>query len=319
MNLKEAYSILKIPSTSTPEETKKQYKKLTKEFHPDVNKSPGSEDKFKKINEAYSVIQESGDQNLQPDWNPFSAQRPFSNPFSNPFGKNNRQFFTANIDVQTSLSFKDAVQGCKVDLKYARQVKCSHCDGSGEATINNGCAACGGRGQATRRQGNAIFVNTCTSCLGKVMSVACLECNSIGVVEAETSVNVVVPPAVVDGNTLVLKGMGNYTSSIMGMVDTYTDAHLHIKVVPEPGLRLVDRDVVSELNISLLNSFQGCTKTTHTLDGDKEIQVPAGIKNKEEIVIKVGDKKSIKQRIIVLVGYPTDFSKLIDVLTKEGR
>ena len=56
MNLKEAYKILEIPQTATPEEAKKKYRELAKEFHPDVNKDAGAEAKFKKINEAYQVV-----------------------------------------------------------------------------------------------------------------------------------------------------------------------------------------------------------------------------------------------------------------------
>src|SRR5574338_123111 len=106
MNLKEAYSILEIPSTSTPEEAKKKYRELTKMYHPDINKEAGAEDKFKKINEAYQVVS-SGKSTDREDVMRQARRDPF-----NPFGRH-VSFEAENIVRETRISFKDSVFGTK--------------------------------------------------------------------------------------------------------------------------------------------------------------------------------------------------------------
>jgi molecular chaperone DnaJ len=326
MNLKEAYEVMGIPSTSTPEEAKKQYKKLSKTWHPDVNKDAGAEAKFKRINEAYQKIQLGKDDEPE-GWNPFGGEGhgPFRNVNFNPFGNENfspfgrqKPRYTSNIDIETTISFKDSVQGGKVDLKYSRQIKCPHCHGNGHKPINNGCKTCDGRGQVTQidKKYGTVFVQTCKDCNGKSQTVPCKECHVTGVVSAEVSVNVSIPPAINDGATLRLQTMGNYAGSVLGISDQYTDVHLHIKVTPEPGLVLKGRDVVSTTEISLLEALQGCTKNIKTIDGEKEVNISRGIRNKDEILLKVGDNKNITHRLIVDVNYPDDTDKLIEILSE---
>ena len=98
MRLDEAYSILEIPSSSTPDEAKKKYRQLSKKYHPDINKEPGAEDKFKKINEAYQIVSTGKDTEA-----------------SRPVPQHN---YPSNIDIRTTISFKESVLGCKQSLKF---------------------------------------------------------------------------------------------------------------------------------------------------------------------------------------------------------
>src|SRR5574338_532710 len=163
MNLKEAYSILEIPSTASAEEAKKKYRELTKKYHPDINKEAGAEDKFKKINEAYSVVTGKGDV-AQPQGNPFD-----------PFGGMRQQKirFHEVIELNTTLSFKDSVLGRKQDLKYNRKAKCPNCNGQGQYNLNNGCDKCSGRGQIVMQQGGMVMIQTCDKCYGRVQTQSC--------------------------------------------------------------------------------------------------------------------------------------------------
>jgi len=316
MKLSEAYSILEIPQTATPEEAKKKYRELAKKLHPDVNKAPDAEAKFKKINEAYQII-ESGEETDLPTGNPFNrSYDPFRNPFD-PFSSSRKQYYAGNISVQLTISFKDSVQGVKKEIKYSRQIKCPHCHGSGNKPINNGCKKCSGRGQTTVRQGGAVYIQTCSECMGRSKTVPCTECNNAGVLSSEASVHVSIPPAVVDGNILRLQSMGNFAGTLMGLQDQYTDVHVHIHVTPEEGLKLVGKDIVSDLNISLLDALRGCTRKIKSIDGNMSITIADGTKNKDEVVLSVGDNNSVKHRVIINVEYPINLDKLIDVLLEE--
>jgi len=309
MNLKEAYSILEIPQTASPEEAKKKYRELTKKYHPDVNKDAGAEGKFKKINEAYQVVS-SGKSTDREDmhWN---------QPQQNPFGGQAWQQVAPvdNISLHTTISFRESIQGCKKELKFNRKTKCKDCHGQGQTTINNGCDKCGGRGQVTGRQGNMIFIQTCDKCFGKSQTLPCNTCSMRGSVEAETSINVTIPGGITDHNILRVAGMGHFAGYLFGQLEQHTDVHLHVRVTPESGLRLEGTHVISHLEVSLLEALQGCKKTVKTILGDKEIEIEAKSRHKDEVVIPhlgvngVGD-----QKVILDVKYPSDVGSLIDIL-----
>ena len=319
MKLKEAYTILELSNTATPEEAKKQYKKLAKQFHPDINKSPDAEAKFKKINEAYQII-ESGAETEPVDHSAYT-HHPVYDPFSAIFGHshNKKQYHTTDVNLNVTISFRESVLGCEKELTYSRQVKCPHCQGSGNKPINNGCKSCGGRGQVTTRSGGSVFIRSCPECHGRTRTVSCTECNSQGVLDTQTSVRAPVPPAITESNVLRVQGMGNFAGTLMGLQNQYTNVVLHFKIVPDGDLRLEGKDVVSDLHLSLLDALRGCMRLVHTIDGDKPVEIPGGIRNKEEILLSVEGHTNIKHRLIVHVGYPANVEKLIDVLLEEGK
>lgn len=309
MKLNEAYNILGLTPMANAEETKKQYRKLTKEFHPDINKEAGAEDKFKKINEAYQVVSSGESTDRQ--------ERPRQNTW-NPFQQQQSSYVPEHIQVSTTISFKDSVLGCKQELKFNRKTKCVDCNGQGEIKLNNGCDKCGGKGQIVSQQGGMIMVQTCNKCYGRSEVKTCKTCNSEGVLDAEATITVTIPGGIQNGNVLRLGGMGNYAGGFMGM-DQTTDVFLQLKVTPMNGLQLVERNVVSNLQISLLEALQGCRKTVTTVIGNKEIEIKAASRNKDEVIIPhVGVNGQGGQRVILDIKYPQDLTKLIDALTIEG-
>jgi len=308
MNLQQAYSILEIPQTSTPEEAKKKYRDLTKKFHPDVNKDPGAEDKFKKINEAYQIVSSGKGTDKEPlQW---QRQSGF-----NPFGNQHQVHMAENIDLFCTISFKDAVLGCKKELKFNRNIKCKACNGQGEITLNNGCKKCGGRGQIIGKNGNMVFAQTCDSCFGKSETKSCSTCKNNGFVDSQASIEVNIIPGRQNGDILRLAGMGHYFGAF-GPFEQNTDAHLHITVTAEKDLFLDGMHVVTNLNISLLDAINGCKKTVKTIDGEKEVEVKPLSKNKEEVIVpKLGVNREGNQRVILEVQYPEDISSLVSALS----
>lgn len=304
MNLKEAYSILELTETATPEEAKKRYRELTKKWHPDINKESGAEIKFKKINEAYECIKSGKGNDPEPiKYGGSHFEREFVQP--------------TNIKLQTIISFKESIFGCKRDIKFNRISKCGTCNGQGEIAQNNGCVACGGRGQSVTKSGNSVFIQTCNKCMGQSQTTACTVCNSEGTLSVNTSVNVTIPGGIVNGNILRLSGMGNYVNSFLSF-DQNTDVHLTVHVTPEIGLSLAGMNVISTLDITLLEALQGCSKNVKTIDGNKDIIINPSSKHNDQIVIpKMGVNHLGNQVVILNVAYPKDVSKIIEVL-KEG-
>lgn len=308
MNLKEAYTILELSQEATPEEAKKKYRELTKKYHPDVNKEPGAEDKFKKINEAYQCVQNGKGSD---------REEMRSRPWGGGFAKQH-VIHLENIEVNTTVSFKESVLGCKKELKYNRQAKCPDCNGAGEIKLNNGCKKCGGRGQTVMKQGNMVAITTCNECWGRSSVEDCKACSGNGTVHTDVSVHVSVPAGINDGMVLRLQGMGNYAGSFLGMTDQYTDAYCHVHVTPEADLTIDGQHVISHLTIPLLDALRGCDRTVKTINGNKKIKIQAGSRNRDEVIIPhCGVAGTGDQKVILNVEYPKDTNKLIGVLLDE--
>lgn len=308
MNRTEACSILGVNESITPEELKKKYKELTRKYHPDINKEDGAEAFFKKINEAYDILSKNhiADESNS-GFNPFAWN-------TNPF---NKIRYAENISLFTEISFRESVLGIKKDFTYSRNIKCVVCAGQGQQPINNGCNICHGKGVVTGRQGNMFFSQTCHGCRGQIKTLPCEKCSAQGTVTTQTSINVSIPGGVISGNILRLSNMGNFVGSMMNM-DQYTEVHLHITVTPYENLSLQDIDVVSNLDLSLLEAIQGVEKSIFTIYGDKNILIPPLTKNKDEIIIpKLGVNGTGSQRVIINVNYPTNIHELISVLKSE--
>jgi len=312
MNLKEAYSILELPQPSTPEEAKKRYREFTKKYHPDINKENGAEDRFKKINEAYQIVSTG----KSTDREEMHRQPRYST--SNPFGRQ-VEYQVENINLHTTISFKESVLGCKKDIKYQRKVKCKECQGQGETVINNGCEKCHGRGQVIINKNNMIFVSTCDKCGGKTKTTPCTNCNQLGVLNAETVINVSIVGGIQNESILRINGMGNFIGSF-GPLEQYTDAHMRVSVIPEDGLSIDGFNVISTISISLLEALVGCQKTVKTISGDKYIDIKPLSRNKEEITLpNLGVSGTGFHRVILDIKYPDDTKSLINVLSEKGN
>src|ERR1035438_4603022 len=142
MNKEQAYKTLELSTNATETEAKKAFKKLAAKYHPDTNKDPTAESKFKEINAAYQYIQNPTPERESAYHNPH-------NPF-NPFGQQRQVVQLENVELNVTISFKESVLGCSKEVKYARKAKCQVCEGSGQIRINNGCTKCGGKRSGER-------------------------------------------------------------------------------------------------------------------------------------------------------------------------
>ncbi len=308
MNLKEAYQTLELSESASPEEAKKKYRKLTKQYHPDVNKDPEAESKFKKINEAYQCVQDGKGNDRQNN----KSHYPWGN------GTSTKVIKIEHIELTLTIDFKESVLGCKKEIKYSRQSKCSSCGGSGELRVNNGCKDCSGTGQITFKNRGMSFISTCPKCQGKCSTTDCGPCKGQGRMYTDVSIYVTVPAGIIDGNVLRLQGMGNYIDSIMGMMDQNTDVFCHIRVIQDEGLNIEGHNVLSTIELPLLDALRGCKRKVKTIFGDKEIEIKPQSRNRDEVIIpNHGVGGTGDQKIILDVKYPNNTDKLIGVLVDE--
>lgn len=233
------YALLGVPKTASQEEIKKAYRKLSKQFHPDVNpNNREAEEKFKKINEAYSIV---GDEN---------KRKEYDNPLKRGFGPNGfpegfdffNDFFSGNFgfnrqrnqqsqqaprkgqDLRVNLMFsiEEVIKGTTKTLRYNRNVNCNSCGGNGSRNGNSfrNCDNCAGVGHITQiittpfgRIQNTAPCNVCGG-KGKIVSEKCSGCGGQGLNGIQEQITLNVPSGISDGFTYKIESAG---SSIAGV------------------------------------------------------------------------------------------------------
>lgn len=316
MNRQQAFQTLGIDNNSSEEEAKKAFRKLAAKFHPDRNKEPDAEEQFKKINEAYQTItkpeEEVGSGGFGSSFN-INLNDLFAN-FGQQSRPKQKKIIAQDISLPQKLSFKEAVIGCTKEITYNHTVKCADCNGQGQQSLNNGCEACGGSGKFRTQNGpNTIIERPCQKCRGKLSFQDCDTCKNKGYNHAGTTITVNIPPGAIEGSVLNLGARGNYVGDFFGS-EQNSQLSLRISVSPQATLSIKGKDVICEVPISLLEAFRGCSKTISTIDGDKEIDIPKLIKNKEEVILpNLGIGRKGNQIVIINVNYPSN----VDTLIKE--
>lgn len=313
MNSFDAYKTLELNSDATEEQIKKQFRKLAAKYHPDVNKDPEAESKFKQINEAYNVLtSKSSQESVHEDhfWSPFT------NININGFG--GADFFTQvqvnPISIDLNITFAESILGTTRKIPIERNIACNGCSGRKVHFSNEYCKACNGRRVFTKveTRGNSKFQMTgpCIKCQGTGRdAIECTACSGKGTERSSSVFDVKIPGGIVNNSVLNMRGAGDWVG--MG----YADAYLKIQVEKDPDMSLRNQDVISTVKISLLESLKGTKKTVRTVCGDATIDVKPGSRNKDEITIpNYGVNRNGNHVITLDVELPEDTSKLIQFL-----
>ena len=227
--MRDYYEVLGVPRDAPAGDIKKAYRKMAMEFHPDRNSEPEAEDRFKEAAVAYKVLSEpdqrsrydqfghagvsgSASQGFSGADDIFSA---FGDLFGDFFGGQRRrggQPRGADLQVELSISFTEAVHGVEKDLTITRREGCKTCDGSGakEGSAPTRCTTCGGNGQVMHSQGFFMIQTTCPECrgAGTTISDPCNDCAGSGLKKKRSKLTASVPAGVDNGQTLRLAGKG---------------------------------------------------------------------------------------------------------------
>lgn len=139
-----------------------------------------------------------------------------------------------------------------------------------------------------------------------------------GLQQEDHSVKVNIPAGARDGVSIRLPGQGDYFSSMSGYA--ISDAHVKIKVIPDKDLALIDNDVVSSLNISLLDSLKGTSAKVRTVKGEKIIKIPPKVKNLYRMRLDgLGIPGRGDHMVVIGIDYPNDtmIEKIVEVLEQD--
>jgi molecular chaperone DnaJ len=303
------YEVLGVSRNASKEEIKQAYRRLAMQYHPDRNKSPDAEEKFKEISEAYGVLSDD-DKRRQYDMfghagidGRYTQEDIFRGiDFEDIFGDLGFDFMNlgsifesffsggkryrrgprrgSDLRFDMEITLEEAARGVEKKIKYPRLETCGSCSGTGArpGTSPVTCPACNGSGQVgfTKRTpfGQFTSVTTCSRCRGegKVIETPCQSCGGSGKVKATKQLIVKVPPGVDSGSRLRLAGEGEAGEQGAPPGDLYVVIH----VKPHEVFVREGDDLFLELPITFSQAALGDRVTIPTLNGSARLSIPPG-------------------------------------------
>jgi molecular chaperone DnaJ len=302
---KEYYEVLGVPKTATKDQIKESYRKLAMQYHPDRNKSPDAEEKFKEISEAYAVLSDDdkrrqydsfGKESIHQTYSPEDLYRGanfgdvfrdmgfggFDDVFAQFFGGGPRQRSRRGEDLtyHLQLNLEDVVSESTREIEVPRTELCETCKGTGAkpGTSPQTCDVCGGSGQVQKVQSagftRLVRITTCNKCDGRgyIIDSPCKECRGRGTLEKSRRIKVMIPAGMDDGHTLRLRGEGNAGENGSPPGDLY----VVVNVRPHPFFTRQNGDVFLETRVGIVEAILGTELKVPTLYGDVMLSVPAG-------------------------------------------
>ncbi|MBI3167571.1 MAG: molecular chaperone DnaJ [Chloroflexi bacterium] len=340
MSNRDYYEILGVGKNASDDEIKAAFRKLARQYHPDVSKEEHAEEKFKEVNEAYGVLSDAekrarydrfgkaglggmgggGYQDYTVDFNDIFEDL-FSG-FGFSAGRRSRRSPRRGRDLQmqVSLTFEEAVFGIEKEIEFTRDETCSRCNGNGAepGTSPVKCATCGGQGEVRQvRQtflGQMVQTAPCPTCNGRGETIAspCTTCRGNGLERKKVKKKVSIPGGVDVGTQIRLNGEGapGENGGPQGSL------FLVLDVQPHKFFKRRDQDVILNLDINIAQAVLGAEVTIPTLDGEDKLKIPAGTQPGKVFHVRgkgVPHVRNKNQRgdeiVIVNVAVPTKLTK----------
>ena len=224
---KNYYDILGISKNASQDELKSAYRSLAKRYHPDVNKDPDAEEKFKEIQEAYAVLSDPQKRETYDRYgtvDPEAAQQAqwedvggFGfNPFGGFGARRLKKERGEDLKIHINLNIDELYDGIHKKIKVNKQCTCHRCHGTGsETNESTTCEHCNGTGMyahVERTQfGMQQTITSCPYChgTGKMITNPCPSCNGTGLESSTKEIEFDVPAGMPDDSYFVIPRQGN--------------------------------------------------------------------------------------------------------------
>jgi len=339
------YQVLGVPRTASTDEMKKAYRRQARQYHPDVNKSPDAEERFKEINEAYEVLSDEqkraaydrfGHAGVQGSagagYSGFGGFEDIFEEFFSGFGMRSQRARRgprrgADLQYNLSISFKEAAFGCEKEIEILRNETCPRCQGTGAepGTQPMRCPQCNGTGEVRQVQqsilGSFVNVATCPRCRGEgeVITSPCSQCHGYKTVQVPRTLSVKIPAGVDDGMRVRLAGEGE--PGVHG--GPPGNLYVTISVKRHLYFRRRDSDVLLELAINVAQAALGDEITVPTLDGEVPLKILPGTQSGKVFRLRGQGIPRLRrngrgdQLVIIQVTVPTRLTEEQKQLFKE--
>lgn len=364
------YEILGISKDASEQDIKKAFRKLAMQYHPDRNKAPDAEAKFKEINEAYAVLSDPkkrqtydqfgheglNQQGFTGGGNPFDIFNQFfgqeggfkfsfggdedddginlGDIFGGFFGGGSRRRSTRsrtaqvipyelNIQTAITIDFLDSVLGCKRDITLKIKSACDECGGTGvskQAGAEETCSHCKGSGILYQRRqtpfGMMQSQSVCPYCngTGKVVKIPCEKCKGKKYIEELKTYELDIDAGIENGQIVRINGKGHSFKNYVG------DLFVQINVKPSKIFKKDGKKLYTQVMVDPLKAIVGGEIQVATPYGFKNINLPSGTKDYDEIEIANAGIKNGKNKLfggkangplIAIIRYakPSKYSK----------
>ena len=300
------YEVLGLSKGATEEEIKKAYRKLAKQYHPDLN--PGdktAEAKFKEVNEAYEVLSDKEKRERYDQFGHAGVDPNFGaggggfggfdmggvdlgdlfGSFFGGFGggssaRRNGPQQGESLRANLTITFEEAAFGCEKEIELARTEPCQDCHGSGcePGTTAEICPDCRGSGvvRIQRGAGGFSFSSSapCSRCrgTGKIIHSPCKNCNGAGSVRRRARVKVKIPAGIDEGQAISVRGQGNAGKN----GGPAGDLIVGIRIRPSATFRREGSNVLYQQKVSFAQAALGAELEIPTIDGNVKYTLPAG-------------------------------------------
>ncbi|MCS7301202.1 MAG: molecular chaperone DnaJ [Fimbriimonadales bacterium] len=302
MNKPDYYEVLGVPRNASQDEIKAAFRKLARQYHPDVNKDdPQAEERFKLINEAYQVL---SDPESRAVYDRFGHAGAPSAPTADPFGMAEslfQMFFGggatltrgpvdgADRRADLTITLEEVLHGATHTLEVERLRLCARCKGVGAepGTTPERCPDCAGSGRMRFTQttilGTVTRVVPCERCggEGEIVRTPCHKCRGQRMILQRDAITVNIPPGIEDETALLLRGEGD--SGLRGGRDG--DLYVVVHIAPHPRFRRRGDDLATQLNLSYPQLALGDEVELETLDGKVTLEIPELTEPYSELVI----------------------------------
>lgn len=346
MSKRDYYEVLGVSKTASKDEIRRAYRKLSKKYHPDINKAEDAADKFKEITEAYETLSDEQkrahyDQFGHTDPNQgfggggggFSGFGGFEDIFDTFFGGGGRRRDPnaprqgADLQYTMTLSFEEAVFGKETEITIPREETCNTCNGSGAkpGTEPVTCTHCHGTGQLNQEQntpfGRIVNRRVCHYCdgTGKEIKDKCSTCSGSGRVKKRRKISIKIPAGIDDGQQLRVAGQGE--PGING--GPAGDLYVVFRVKNHDFYERHGDDIYCEMPLTFVQATLGDEIEVPTLHGRVKLKIPSGTQTGTKFRLRGKGVPNVRgygtgdQHVLVKIITPTKLTEKQRQLLKE--